>query len=112
MDSEPPRNAFGSSSRLRWFRGIPFRASVRRSEVPLIASGIRDNDPARVREAFEFIGAWNRSNPDMPLAISGTSLRRTLALNGLPLNQRNLLLLPKALRGGSESMRELYGTDR
>jgi len=73
---------------------------------------VRDGNADRVKEAVEFIGAWNRANPEMPMAISGSSLRRTIALNGLPLNQRNLLLLPRALRGGSESLSQLYDTDR
>jgi len=77
-----------------------------------IIRGVRDGNADRVKEAVEFIGAWNRANPEMPMAISGSSLRRTIALNGLPLNQRNLLLLPRALRGGSESLNQLYGTDR
>lgn len=77
-----------------------------------ILKGIKSGDTQRVHDAIEYIGAWNRSNPDMPMAISGSSLRRTLALAGLPLNQRNLLMLPKTLRGGSESMSELYGANR
>lgn len=77
-----------------------------------IMKGIKAGDAQRVHDAIEYIGAWNRSNPDMPMAISGSSLRRTLALAGLPLNQRNLLMLPKTLRGGSESMSELYGANR
>jgi hypothetical protein len=39
----------------------------------------------------------------MPIALNPSNIRRTIAEAGLPINQRTLLNLPKALRGGSEA---------
>ena len=45
-----------------------------------------------------------RRTPDLPIAISPANLRRRITEAGLPINERTLKQLPKALRGGSEAL--------
>jgi hypothetical protein len=66
-------------------------------------SAIRDGDRAAANEVGQAIMAWNQAHPDMPVAMSPASLRRQVALAGMPLNQRTLLTMPKHLRGQSEA---------
>lgn len=68
-----------------------------------LAKAIRSGDATRVADVVETITEWNRSHPQMPMAVSPASVRRQVQLSSLPLNERTLKLLPKGLRGSSES---------
>lgn len=69
-----------------------------------IVKAIRDGDTERVTELTQAITAWNTTHPEMPLAISGSSIRRRIAEAGMPLNERTLRHLPRAMRSGSEAL--------
>jgi len=60
-------------------------------------------DKAGMQETIDTVTAWNQNNPQMPIALSPASMRKTLGLAAAPLNQRTFLKLPKGLRGSSES---------
>lgn len=77
-----------------------------------IIKAVKRGDEAAVSEAIGTVQAWNDRHPDMPMVVNGATIRRNIALSGLPLNQRNMLLLPRMLRGSSESMAQIYGLER
>ena len=81
-----------------------FYALAREDFSKAIVKAIRDGDTGRVTELTQAITAWNVSHPEMPLAISGPSIRRRIAEAGMPLNERTLRQLPRALRSGSEAL--------
>ena len=91
---------------------VAFYQQAKRQITNDIVKAVRRGDSTAVTEATEAIKGWNKTNPDMPMVINGPSIRRTIALAGMPLNTRTMLLLPRALRGSSESMKEIYGTER
>jgi hypothetical protein len=68
-----------------------------------LAKAIREGNTAKMQDVVAVITEWNRVYPQMPMAVSASSVRRQVQLASLPLNQRTLLTLPKALRGSSET---------
>jgi hypothetical protein len=84
-------------------RTVAFYNDVRTQFTKEMVSAIRDGDRAAANEVGQAIMAWNQAHPDMPVAMSPASLRRQVALAGMPLNQRTLLTMPKYLRGQSEA---------
>lgn len=84
-----------------------FYNQVRQQIYDNIVRGIRDGKDQDVKDAFAAAQSWNERYPDTPLMLDARSIRRSIALAGLPLNQRTLLLLPRALRSGARD--ELLG---
>lgn len=84
-------------------RTVAFYNDIRTQFTKEMVSAIRDGDRAAAQEIGQAIMAWNQAHPDMPVAMSPASLRRQVALAGMPLNQRTLLTMPKYLRGQSEA---------
>jgi hypothetical protein len=84
-----------------------FYNQVRQQVYDNIVRGIRDGKDQDVKDAFAAAQSWNERYPDTPLMLDARSIRRSIALAGLPLNQRTLLLLPRALRSGARD--ELLG---
>jgi hypothetical protein len=84
-------------------RTVAFYNDIRTQFTKEMVSAIRDGDRAAAQEVGQAIMAWNQTHPDMPIAMSPASLRRQVALAGMPLNQRTLLTMPKYLRGQSEA---------
>ena len=82
---------------------LAFYTQAKKSITNDIIKAVRRGDAASVQEAVDQIQAWNNRHMDMPIVINGATLRRSIALAGMPLNQRNLLLLPKALRSSSQA---------
>jgi hypothetical protein len=80
-----------------------FYAMVRLDFTRDIVAALRDGKQSQAREIMESVQAWNKHYPEMPIAINGSSIRRTLAEAGMPLNQRTLMNMPRALRGSSEA---------
>jgi hypothetical protein len=78
-----------------------FYAEVRTDFANDLMRAVRDGDADRAQELQDAIQAWNESYPWMPIGFSPTVIRRQIMLAGVPLNQRTLLSLPKALRGTS-----------
>jgi len=68
-----------------------------------LSKAIRDNKPEDVADVTRALIAWNAVHPEMPIAISSASMRRQIQLANMPLNQRTMATLPKALRSSSES---------
>lgn len=73
-----------------------------------IVRAVQSRDFAKVNETIQATHAWNQAHPEMPMVLSGPTLRRSIAEAGMPLNERTLKMLPKALRSQSVAM-ELYG---
>jgi hypothetical protein len=86
---------------------VAFYNQVRQQIYDNIVRGIRDGKDQDVKDAFAAAQGWNEQYPDTPLMLDARSIRRSIALAGLPLNQRTLLLLPRALRSGARD--ELLG---
>lgn len=84
-------------------RTVAFYNDVRTQFNKEMIAAIRDGDRAAANEVGQAVMAWNQAHPDMPIAMSPASLRRQVALAGMPLNQRTLLTMPKYLRGQSEA---------
>lgn len=68
-----------------------------------IIKAVRDNKPEALAEVVAAIEAWNRTHPEMPMALSPAAIRKQIVLGNMPMNQRTFKLLPKALRSQSES---------
>lgn len=68
-----------------------------------MVKAIGEGDRAAANEVGMAVVAWNQAHPDMPIAMSPASIRRQVALAGMPLNQRTLLTMPRYLRGQSEA---------
>lgn len=68
-----------------------------------MVKAIRDKKPEEVAQIVNAVTAWNQAHPEMPMAISSTSVRKQIMLGNMPMNQRTFKLLPKQLRGQSES---------
>lgn len=66
-----------------------------------LVRALRDGDTDKVQTLMEARNAWNTANPDMPLMANPASIRRDIALAGMPLNARTLRMLPRQLRGTS-----------
>lgn len=67
-----------------------------------LIKAVSDNDQEGARRVMEAVIAWNKAHPDMPMALSPASTRRTIQQAGMSLNQRTFMTLPKGLRGSSE----------
>lgn len=78
-----------------------FYTQVKRDIITKIVKATSAGDSNAVQEAMDFVGRWNERNPEMPLSMSATNIRRAIALAGVPLNERTLKSLPRALRGQS-----------
>jgi hypothetical protein len=76
-----------------------FKGSLTKEMV----AGLRDGDQEKVQEVIELTRQWNEAHPDMPILLSGPSIRRAVALAGMTLSERTLALLPKQLRYSSET---------
>lgn len=80
-----------------------FYAMVRLDFTRDIVAALRDGKQSQVREIMDSVQAWNKQYPEMPIAINASSIRRILAEAGMPLNQRTLMNMPRALRSSSEA---------
>lgn len=78
-----------------------FYLQTKRDIIGRLTKAINLKDDATVSETIQFVARWNEKNPDMPISITAQSLRRSVALAGLPVNERTLRSLPRALRGQS-----------
>lgn len=67
-----------------------------------LVKAVSSNDAEGARRVMEAVTAWNKNHPDMPMAMSPASTRRTIQQAGMSLNQRTFTTLPKGLRGSSE----------
>lgn len=78
-----------------------FYQQVSRDMTSQMVRALKDGDADKVQSLMEARAAWNESNPEMPLMANPASIRRDIALAGIPLNARTLRMLPRALRGSS-----------
>jgi len=85
-------------------RATSFYNVVKDDFTKEIVKAAKDGDSARMSELVEAIVAWNERHPRMPLALSPSAIRRRIVESGLPINERTLRNLPRALRGGSEAL--------
>ncbi len=60
---------------------------------------MRAGDTAKVQEINDLRTAWNKSNPGLPLMANPSAVRRDLALSGLPMDRRSVLLWGRQIRG-------------
>jgi len=84
---------------------VAFYYMVRQDFVNDIVAAVRDNKTEKINDILQAVSEWNKANPTLPIALNPSSIRRTIAEAGMPINQRTLLSLPKALRGSSEAYR-------
>lgn len=80
---------------------LAFYNQVRGDMMDEVISAIRDGRRDDITALMNNMAEWNRSNPNMPIILNAASVQRSLMLAGLPLNQRTLLMLPRALRNVS-----------
>ena len=78
-----------------------FYTQVRADFTHSLVKALRDGDAARAQDLMTFIQRWNGHHPEMPLSFEPSVMRRNIALAGMPLNARTLMLLPRQLRGTS-----------
>ena len=81
-----------------------FYTMVKEDFSRAIVKAVKDEDYDRVSELVEAITKWNERQPNTPIALSPTAIRRRILESGLPLNERTLRNLPRTLRGGSEAL--------
>jgi hypothetical protein len=60
---------------------------------------MRAGDAAKAQEVWDAMSNWDQANPDMPVRMSAASVRRSIMMAGMPLNERTKLLMPRAIRG-------------
>lgn len=84
-------------------RTSAFYTEIKTQFTKEMVAAIRDGDREAANEVGQAVMAWNQAHPDMPIAMSPASIRRQVALAGMPLNQRTLLTMPRYLRGQSEA---------
>lgn len=92
-------------------QSLAFYRQAREDFTNRLTKAIRDGDAVKAQETMTAMQKWNESNPSMPIALSGASIRRNLVDAGLPLNERTLRNLPRELRGTSVAI-EGIGQDR
>ena len=84
-------------------RTTAFYIGIREQFTKEMIAAVREGDRGAANEVRQAVMAWNQAHPDMPIAMSPASLRRQVALAGMPLSQRTLLTMPRYLRGQSEA---------
>lgn len=84
-------------------RTSAFYTEIKGQFTKEMVKAIGEGDRAAANEVGMAVIAWNQAHPDMPIAMSPASIRRQVALAGMPLNQRTLLTMPRYLRGQSEA---------
>jgi hypothetical protein len=82
---------------------VAFYNQVKTDLTGDLAKALRAGQKDKAEDIANLIMEWNRNYPNMPMAVSPASVRRQIQLANLPLNQRTLLTLPRALRGSSEA---------
>jgi hypothetical protein len=81
-----------------------FYKEVQKDFSRAIVKAVQSGDREAVNEAYQAVVEWNTEYPDMPMVINGASLRRQIAEAGMPINERTLKLLPRALRSQSMAL--------
>lgn len=89
---------------------VAFYNQTKKDIIHDIVQGILHDKPDQVNDTFSLVVAWNKSHPDMPLVITGSTIRQQVLAAGLPMNERTLRKMPRALRGSSATYQELYGS--
>lgn len=64
-----------------------------------LVQALRDGDAERVQEVHDLRRAWNEQYPSMPILVNPSAVRRDLALSGLPMDRRSVLLWSRRIRG-------------
>lgn len=66
-----------------------------------LTRAISEGDQAKAQEVLDLTNRWNTTYPDMPIMLNPATLRRRIVEAGMPLNERTMRNLPRALRGSS-----------
>jgi len=64
-----------------------------------LVKALKSNDTAKVQEIMDMRAAWNKQYPSMPMMNNASATRRDLALSGLPMDKRSVMLWGRRLRG-------------
>jgi hypothetical protein len=80
---------------------IAFYQQVRNDFTSQLVAAIRDGDKTKAEETMTVITKWNETYPTMPIGFQPSVIRRRIVESGLPLNERTLRNMPRALRGTS-----------
>lgn len=64
-----------------------------------LVKALKSNDTSKVQEIMDMRAAWNKQYPNMPLMNNAQSTRRDLALSGLPMDRRSVLMWGRQIRG-------------
>jgi len=64
-----------------------------------LVKALKANDTAKVQEIMDMRAAWNKQYPTMPMMNNAQSTRRDLALSGLPMDRRSVLMWGRQIRG-------------
>lgn len=86
-----------------------FYTQVRADFTHSLVKAMRDGNTERAQELMNTVTRWNAQYPEMPISFEPSVMRRNIALAGMPLNARTLLLLPKQLRGTSVALEGSIG---
>jgi hypothetical protein len=64
-----------------------------------LVKALKSNDSAKVQEIMDMRAAWNKQYPNMPMMNNAAATRRDLALSGLPMDRRSVLMWGRRMRG-------------
>lgn len=67
-----------------------------------IVQAVQSGNKEKVTESYQAVVQWNTAHPEMPMVLGG--VRHALAEAGMPMNERTLKMLPRALRAQSVAM--------
>lgn len=67
-----------------------------------LVKAVQSGDLAAAQRVSEAVTEWNKTHPDMPIALSPQNMRKAIGQAGMTLNQRTYAAMPKSLRGSSE----------
>jgi hypothetical protein len=74
-----------------------------------MTQALQKGDAAGATAVAQTVAAWNQSHPDMPILMSPDAVRRRVQQAGMPINERTMKAMPRALRGQSEYVLGLEG---
>lgn len=78
-----------------------FYTQVRQDFTSELVKAIVAGNTEKATEIMVATQKWNEANPDMPVMLAASAVRRHVVEAGMPLNERTLRNLPRQLRGTS-----------
>jgi HD-GYP domain-containing protein (c-di-GMP phosphodiesterase class II) len=66
-----------------------------------LVNALRDGDVEQVQRITDLRNAWNQQYPQMPILVNAASVRRAVALAGVPLDRRSQMQWARQIRGNN-----------